>query len=77
MRDEQVGQAQVGLQLLKQGDDLRLDRHIQRGRGLVEHQKVRLQRQGPRNAHALLLPARQLVRVGVGQHRVEADHGHQ
>ena len=57
MRDEQVGQPQLLLQLLKQRQDLRLDGDVQRGGGFVQHQNGRLQDQRPGDGYALALPA--------------------
>ena len=61
--DEQIGKAEFFLQVFEQVDDLRLDRYIQRRHRLVAHDERRLHRQRARNAHALTLPARQLVRI--------------
>ena len=46
-------------------EDLRLDRHVQGGRGLVGDQDAGIARQRHRDHHALAHPARELVRVGV------------
>ena len=45
--------------------DLRLGRDVERGRRLVGDQERGLERQRRRDHHALALPARELVRVGV------------
>ena len=63
--DEQVGQAEVVLQVLEQVDDLRLDRDVERRHGLVEHDEPRLDRERPRHADALALAAGELVREAV------------
>ena len=60
--DEQIGEAELVLQVLQQVDDLGLDRDVERGDRLVENEQARLQRQCPRDADALLLPARELAR---------------
>ena len=44
--------------------DLRLRGHVERGRGLVRDQDLRIQRHGGRDHHALPLAAGQLMRVG-------------
>ena len=59
------------LQLGQQVQDLRLHRYVQRGHRLVAHDEPRLDRQRPRDAHALPLSARQLVGIGVGVLGVE------
>ena len=53
--------AQFGQQL----HDLALDRHVQRGGGLISDQQLGLAGQGHRNHDALLLATRELVRIGI------------
>ena len=77
VRDEQIGQAELVPQPLEQADDLGLDRDVQRGRRLVQHEQGRLQRQRAGNADALLLAARHLVRIARRHLRVEPDHAEQ
>ena len=74
VRDEQVGQPELLLQLREQVDDLGLDRDIQRRDRLVGRDELRLDGQGPRDAGALPLAAAELVRVA--PHRIlrQADH---
>ena len=43
MRDEQVGQPHIALQILQQIDDLRLDGDIERRNCLIAHNKARAQ----------------------------------
>jgi hypothetical protein len=50
MRDEQIGEAEFGLQVLQQIDDLRLHRNVQRRDRLVAYHEARLQRERPGNA---------------------------
>ena len=53
--------------LAQPGDELQhlaLHRHIERGRRLVGDQELRLIGDRHRDHHALLLPARELVRIG-------------
>ena len=71
--DEEVGQAELLLQLLQQVDDLRLDRHVERRHRLVADDEVRLDRERAGDADALALAAGELVRVAVGEVRVQAD----
>ena len=61
--DEQIGQAEIALQLVEQVHDLALDGDVQRGNRFVADDEIRLHRQGARDADALALPARELVRI--------------
>ncbi len=65
------------LQVLEQVNDLRLDRDVERGDRLVRDDEVRLDGERARNADALTLAARELVRVAVCVVGVEADDAHQ
>jgi len=73
MGDEQVREPEPLLEIGEEVQDLRLDRHVERGHGFVEHHKIRLQRERTGDADALALPARQLVRVSCRVFRAEAD----
>ncbi|BBK40999.1 hypothetical protein STVA_10190 [Allostella vacuolata] len=75
--DEEVGEAVPGAQLGQEVQDLRLDRHVERRGRLVQHQQLGSERQGAGDAHPLLLPARQLVRVAVQEIARQADIGQQ
>ena len=59
--DQDVGQAQLGLQLAQQGQDFFGHQGVQGGRGFVQDDQLGLGRQGPGDAHALFLTARQLA----------------
>ena len=72
--DEQVGQPHLALQLQQQVDDLRLDGDVQRRHRLVGDDQLRLQGQRPRDADALPLAARELVRIAAGGVPGHADH---
>ena len=61
--DEDVGQAELVLQVLQQVEHLRLHRDVERAHRLVEHQHLGLQRQAARDRDALALAAGELVRV--------------
>ena len=63
MRDEEIAQVQVLLQLREQGEYLGLDGHVQGRNGLVQHHHLRLQHQGACNRHALALAARERMRT--------------
>jgi hypothetical protein len=73
VRDEQVGQAELLLQRLQQIDDLRLDRHVERGDRLVENEQIGTQRQSTGNGDALALAAGEFTRPPLAGFRVEAD----
>ena len=66
MRDEQVGQFQLALQILQEIDDLGLDGHIESRYRLVADDETRLQREGASDADALALPAGELMRITCG-----------
>ena len=63
VRDEQVGQVILGLQILEQVDDLRLNRHVQGRDRFIAHDQLRVQRQGARNADPLALAPGKFMRV--------------
>ena len=63
VRDEQVGQFQLALQILQEIDDLRLDGDIESRYRLVADDETRLQREGASDADALALPAGELMRI--------------
>ena len=76
---KRIGQVVLPLQVLQQVEDLRLHRDVERGDDLVAHQQLGLEHQGPGDADALALAARELagppraVDVGVDPDLVE--HG--
>ena len=61
--DEQVGEAELALQVLQQVEDLRLDRHVERRDRLVADDELRLERERAGDADALALPAGEFVRI--------------
>ena len=67
MADEQVGEPEFVPQILKQADDLRLDRDIEGRDRLVTNDEVRPERQGPGDADALALTAAHFVGIAVRQ----------
>ena len=71
--DEEIGQAELRLEVLQEVDDLGLDRDVERRDGLVADDQRGLHGEGARDAHALPLAARELVRVAVGVLRQEPD----
>ena len=66
VRDKQIRQAELLLQIKQQVDDAGLNRNVERGDGFVERQDLRLQRQRPRDPDALLLPTGELARIAAG-----------
>ncbi len=73
MRDEHVGERELVLEVLEQVDDLRLDRDVERGDGLVGDDQLRAERQRPGDPDPLPLPAGELVREAVVVLGAEAD----
>src|SRR5688500_10337605 len=63
VRDEHDGHAELGLQLVQQLEDLRLDGHVESGGRLVGDQEVGIARQRHGDHDALPHAARQLVRI--------------
>ena len=63
VRNEQIRQPAIALQILQQVDHLRLHAHIERRDRLVEHDELRLYGQRARNADALTLPAGEFMRI--------------
>ena len=66
VRDEEVGQLELALEVLEQVDDLRLNRHVQGRNGLVGDDEVRVDRERPRETDSLPLAARKLMRIRLG-----------
>ena len=77
VRDEEIGQAELLLDVREQVHDLGLDGDVERGDGLVADDKVGFQGESPRDADALPLTARELVGHARGQLRVETDDAHE
>ena len=73
VRDEQVGQLQLRLQVDQQFDDLRLNRHVERRHRFVGDDERRVQRQRARDADALPLAAAELVRIALEMAALEPD----
>ena len=61
--DEEIRQAAIPLQILKQIHHLRLHGHIQSGYRLVADDEARLDRERASDADTLALPARELVGI--------------
>ena len=67
MADKRERQAEFADQFVKQAQDLCLTGNIKAGDNLVGQNEVGPQRNCPRNANPLPLPARQLVWVSFGK----------
>ena len=63
MRDQDQRRVLLGDELAEKIEDLRLDRHVERGGRLVCNQQLRLTRERHRDHRALAHSARELVRV--------------
>ena len=56
MSHEEIGEPELGLEVLHQVEDLGLHRDVEGGHGLVGHHEARIEGEGARDAHALALP---------------------
>ena len=74
--DEQVRQPELPLQIAQQVQDLRLDRYVEGGYGLVADNEVGLQDQRPGDPDPLSLTPRELVRIAPRVVRLEAHEVH-
>src|SRR5207247_1899973 len=72
--DEQIRELEAILQVLEKVDDLRLDGHVECRDRLVANNELRLHGERAGDPDALTLAARELVRVAVGEVRVETHH---
>ena len=72
MGDEQIGEVELLLQLLKEIDDLSLNGDVQGGDGLVTDDERGVDGQGPGDAYALTLTPAELMGVPVYHIRVQA-----
>jgi hypothetical protein len=74
VRNEEVRQAEGGLQVLQEIEDLRLDGDVEGRHRLVAEEHPGLQGECPRDAEPLPLSAREGMRVAAQRALVEADH---
>ena len=65
VRHQHHRRAVLPAEALEERDDLRLDRNIERGRGLVGDEQARIGRERKRDHHALAHAARKFVRIAV------------
>ncbi len=73
VRDEQIRQAEVALQLGEQVDDLRADADVEGGDRFVGHDEFGTQREGAGDADALALSSAEFVGEALQDGFVEAD----
>ena len=69
--DEEVGDPQLVLEVLEEVHHPGLDRHVERGDRLVEHEQLGLEDEGPGDPDALTLTAGELVGEAVGVVRLQ------
>ncbi|MCY1302372.1 hypothetical protein D9M70_520230 [compost metagenome] len=65
MADEQQGDLHFALQVHQEIDDLRLDRHVERGDGLVGDDETRVERERAGDTDALALAAGKRMRIAL------------
>ena len=73
VRDEQIGEAVLALQVDQQIDHLGLDRDVERRYRLVAHDQLGPERQRARDADALALAAGELMRIVLHLVGAQAD----
>src|SRR5260370_8139984 len=73
MRDEQIRELELALQVLEQVDDLSLDRNVERRERLVGHHQLRIQGEHARDTNALPLAARELMRIAIIEVGADTD----
>jgi len=71
MRDKQIRQTELVLQVRQEIDDLSLDRDIKRRNGLVGYDQFGLQGQRPRDTDSLPLSAAELMRITAHHGRIQ------
>ena len=76
MRDKEVGESEVALQLRQQIDDLSADAYVERGHGFVAHHELGTEREGSSDSDALALSSRKFVRIACSRGFIKA-HGAQ
>ena len=73
VRNQQVGEGKIALQILEQLQDLRADGNVECGDRFVGHDQARAQHQGAGDADALPLASGKLVRVAAKDLFSQAD----
>jgi hypothetical protein len=73
VRDEEVGQTEAHLELAEEIQDLGLNRDVEGRDGFVANEELRPGGERTSDADALLLTARELVRIAVLERAIEPD----
>ena len=73
VRDVDHRHALLVAEAVELAEDAILREHVEAGRGLVEHGDRRLAHARHRDRHALLLPARELMRIAADEARVRSE----
>ncbi len=73
VRNVEIGEGVVALEVLQQVDDLRLDRDVERGHRLVAHDEVRPHCECTGDPDTLPLATGELVGVSLGELRAQAN----
>ena len=74
VRNEEIGQSQILLEIREDVEHLCLNRHVKRGDRLIAHQQLRVERNAACDAHALALTAGELMRIAAQLRFRQADH---
>src|SRR5690606_15472749 len=77
VRNREIGNAEIALQIAEEIEDLRLHRYVERRNGLVADDDIGVEGQSPGNADALALTTGKLVRKIVGLVGTETDALHE
>ena len=77
VRNEQVGEPELALQIDQQVDDLRTNRHVERRHRFVADDQTGFERERPGNPDTLPLPPGKLVRMTTQRIGPQPDLGDQ
>ena len=77
VRDEDVGEVEIGLQALEEVENLGLDRDVERRDRLVADDQLRAEGERARDPDPLPLTAGELVRIAVVMLRIQPDAVHE
>src|SRR5258708_33915041 len=78
MRDEDIGEPELRLEIEQQVEDLRLDRLVESGDGFIKDHNPRRDGESASDVDALTLSTRQFMRIAPGEAgRLEPDLAHQ
>ena len=74
VRDKEDSQAKASTKIVKKVNNLRLDRNVERGYGLVGYDHLRLHNNSSRDSYTLSLSTGELVRISVSVLAHETNH---